>query len=131
MSLQRPTHLDVRQIRGRAFSEPLTIQYIVAAIGHYGGAVETVAREEETFCATAPASAQDARAREIMEGGIQLNAMRIFWTAEEVDPVSDTGPGDILIYPVDPVLGERWRVSVTQRWGTFSASIGVRQEVQP
>ena len=134
MSFQRPPHMDERQMRGRAFSEPLTIQYITADRNAYGEATESVARQAETLCATAPVTGTAAaRMREIMVGGIQLNAMRTFWTAEELDPVSDDGPGDILIYPVDPVdpaLGERWRVSFTQRWGTFSESIAVRQEGQ-
>ena len=125
MSLGRPTHLDERQMRGRAFSEPLTIQHTQAEFNVYGEDTESVEAESVTLCATAPPTAQDARVRQLMEGGVQLNAMRFFWTVETVHPVGDHGPGDILIFE-----GERWRVHSTQRWGAFSESIGVRQEGQ-
>ena len=126
MSLQRPTHLDVRQIRGRAFSEPLTIQHTQAEFNVYGEPSESVEAESVTLCATAPPTGrEDARVRVIMEGGVQLDAIRIFWTVETLHSVGDHGPGDILIFE-----GERWRVHGTQRWQGFSESIAVRQEGQ-
>ena len=106
MSLKRPTHLDERQMRGRAFSEPLTILHIEAEWNVYGEAQTSVEKRTETLCATAPPTGrEDARVRVVTEGGVQLDAIRIFWTVETLHPVGDHGSGDILIFPVDPVIG--------------------------
>ena len=121
--LRRPTHLSQRQVRGRAFSERVVIQHIIGEHNVFGEPSESVDREAETLCATAPASAgsnADARVREITEGGVLLEAIRYFWTVEDVHPVAyDEGPGDIMVY-----AGERWRVQSTQRWGGISVGCG-------
>ena len=124
--LRRPTHLSQRQVRGRAFSERVTIQHIIGEWNVYGQ-YSTATRETKTLCATAPpTTASDARVREITEGGILLEAIRFVWTVEELHSVSyDEGPGDIVIYQ-----GEKWRVQNTQRWGGFSESVVVRIEDQ-
>ena len=114
--LRRPTHLSQRQVRGRAFSERVTIQHIIGEHNVFGKPSTAIERETETLCATAPAAASssaDARVREITEGGVLLEAIRYFWTVEDVHPVAyDEGPGDILVY-----AGERWRVQSTQPLG--------------
>ena len=126
--LRRPTHLSQRQVRGRAFSERVTIQHIIGEHNVFGE--PSTARETETLCATAPASSgsnANARVRDITEGGVLLKAIRYFWTVEDVHPVAyDEGPGDIMVY-----AGERWRVQSTQRWGGVSESVAVRLEPGP
>ena len=118
LMLRRPVHLSQRQVRGRAFSERVTIQHVIGEHNVFGE-YSTATRETETLCATAPATgtgAADARVREITEGGVLLEAIRFFWLIEDVHSVAyDEGPGDILIY-----AGERWRVKSTQRWGGLS-----------
>ena len=124
MSLKRPPHLIKRTIQGRAFSEILTIIRVVGERDRYGEYHE-VETATETLCATAPMDSRDPRAREITEGGILLSAIRRFWTIEILPTVSEgNSAGDIVEY-----LGERWRVSESQRWGDFSESVG-RQEAQ-
>ena len=125
MSLKRPRHLTRRQSRGRAFNEPLTIIYIRGTRNDYGEYAET-RNEVRTYGATAPASRQDALVRTLLEGGIQLDALRLFWTAEDVDPVREgQGPGDIIVYE-----GTMYRVQNTQRWGGFSETMATREEGQ-
>ena len=79
-------------------------------------------------CATAPASPAHARVREIIEGGVQLDAIRMFWLAEDVTVQDDSAAqsaGDIIVY-----AGERYRARATQRWRRYSEAIGVRIEAQ-
>ena len=92
------------------------------------GELSVTETETEITCATHPPSSGDPRVREIMEGGIKLEAMRSFWTVEDLDPVR-YGPGGsagaVIVYE-----GERWRVSGTKRWYGFSEHLCVRIEDQ-
>ena len=126
MSLKRPAHLAARQIRGRAFSEPITILRTEGEFNVYGEYHESTT-SIVTKCATAPVTSTDARVRVLAEGGIALEAMRYFWTVEDVESVKEgESPGDIIEF-----VGEMWRVKDTQRWGSFSESLAVRIENQP
>ena len=126
MSLARPSHLVHRQVSGRAFGEEAQLLRVTGQRNDYWEYQEST-NQVDIMCATAPPTAGDPRVRVLMEGGVQLEAMRMFWTAENLEPVQeDGGAGDIVIY-----AGERWRIRSTQRWGGFSESIGVRQEGQP
>ena len=126
MSLRRPRHLVRRQIRGRAFSEPINLYRVDGERNNRGQLVETVGPAIPTKCATAPASGSDARVRELMEGGVDLGAMRNFWTVEDVNPAEEGGGrGDIIEF-----LNERYRVQSTQRWGGFSESLCILAEEQ-
>ncbi len=125
--LRRPQHLVRRQISGRVFSEPVTILRPQGSRNEFGEYNEIDTRME-TLCATAPASgvSQEAVLRELTEGGVQLDSIRVFWTVEDLNPVIEGyDSGDKLIY-----LGERYRVHLTQRWGGFSETIGKREEAQ-
>ena len=82
----------------------------------------------DTTCSTAPASSNNAdpRVRLLTEGGVQLDALRQFWTSEELTPaLAGSSAGDILIWG-----SQRWRVRSTGRWGSFSDTIGERMENQ-
>ena len=125
MSLKRPTHLAQRQVVGRAFSEKLTLIRTVGARNSFGEYTESE-QLIPTVCATAPASGNDARVRLLTEGGVQLDALRLFWTTQDLNPVvKDHSAGDIVEFD-----GERYRIKLTQRWGSFSESVGVREEGQ-
>ena len=128
MSIQRPLHLTRRQIRGRMFGESATLITVTTTFNAFGEPVQAESPAPLT-CATAPASEGGAggRVRELMEGGIALEAMRVFWTVETPRPVADDSAGDIIVFPVD---GERWRVHAVEPWGGFSECVGVRQEGQ-
>lgn len=126
MVITRPEHLQNRPIVGRFFSEPVQIITTTGTRNQYGEWTATEAAPVATVCATAPLSAGDARARDpIAEGGIRLSDMRLFWTAESIDPVTDASGETILVY-----AGERWRVSETQRWRGFSETLATRIETQ-
>ena len=123
--LNRQPHLQHRQVQGRAFSEPVQI---VRTGGHYvlGTYSETESTPTDTLCSTAPATANDARVRQLTEGGVQLEALRRFWTEQELTPaLAGTSTGDVLIWG-----GQRWRVRSTSAWGSFSDTIGERMENQ-
>ena len=127
MALKRPQHLVRRQISGRVFSEPVTIVRSQGSRNEFGEYVE-METMVDSLCATAPASgvSQEAILRELTEGGVQLDSIRVFWTVEDMNPVVEgDDSGDKLIY-----LGERYRVHLTQRWGGFSESICKREEGQ-
>ena len=127
MARQRPTHLVERQARGNAFGEAATLVRITGVRDEHG---EWAATETETAitCATAPASTEDARVRELMEGGVQLDEIRLFWTVETVTVQSDgaaPSQGDAIAF-----AGERYRAHSTKRWRGFSETVGVRIEAQ-
>lgn len=128
MSLKRPNHLAQRQVVGRAFSEKLTLVRTVGSRNVHGEYTE-VEQLFPTVCATAPipsGSAGDARVRLLTESGVQLDGLRIFWTTQDLNPVVEGhSAGDIVEFN-----SERYRIRLTQRWGSFSESIGVRQEAQ-
>ena len=64
--------------------------------------------------------------RVLIEGGVQLDAIRQFWTVEDIAVVDEGhSAGDLFAYE-----GERWRARATGRWGGFSDTIAVRQEGQ-
>lgn len=124
--LRRPVHIQQRSIRGRTFSERVTIIRTIGEFNVYGEYHEST-METETLCATATpiTLANPARLRVITEGGLVLSASRVFWTIETLEPVSDSSAGDILLY-----MGERWRVRETNRWFGFNESVAERQEGQ-
>ena len=130
MSIQRPQHLVRRQVQGRMFGEDATLVTVGTTVNDFGEPSSTETTADIT-CATAPASGQigDGRIRELAESGIALEAMRLFWVAEEPRPVADEeSAGDIIVWP--RVNGERFRVHSVEPWGGFSAVIGVREEGQ-
>lgn len=126
--LARPRHLVHRQIVGRQFSEEATVLRIAGSRDDHGEYSETET-STDILCATAPVNTvNNARVRMLMEGGVQLDSMRLFWTVEDLDPVVEGGgAGDIVVYPR---AGVRWRVHDTKRWDEFSESVVVRIEAQ-
>ena len=119
------TRVARRLAVSRYFGDTATL---VRVRGDYDdcGKVETTETETVIRCATAPATGDDARVRVVTEAGIQLDAMRRFWLADEVDPVSADGPGDIIVY-----ADERWRVHNVQRWGPGASEVlAIREEGQ-
>ena len=128
MSIQRPQHLVRRQVRGRTFGEDASLVTVGTTVNQFGEPASTETAADIT-CATAPASGNDARVRQLAEGGIALSAMRQFWMAEEPRPVEDEeSEGDIIVWP--RVNGERFRVRSVEPWGGFSAVVAVRIEGQ-
>lgn len=123
--IQRPAHLRQRQVRGRAFSTTASLVRTTGAYDANGEYAETEAAPVSITCSTVPVTAGDPRARLLTEGGVQLDAARIFWLSESVQPVTDDAAGDILVYD-----GERYRVKETQPWGPFWEVLGLRQEGQ-
>ena len=125
MSIQRPTHLVQRQAIGRAFGESAQLVTVTTSVNDFGEPTTTETSAAIT-CATAPPPGKDdARVRQLMEGGIALEAMRLFWTVETPRSVADDSAGDIIVFE-----GERFRVHSVAPWGGFSESVGVRQEGQ-
>ena len=125
MSIQRPTHLTNRQIRGRMFGEPATLLTVTTSVNDFGESADSEAPAPIT-CATAPPPGkEDARVRQLIEGGVALEAMRLFWTVETPRSVADDSAGDIIVFE-----GERFRVRSVAPWGGFSESVGVRLEGQ-
>ena len=123
MVIARP--LTNRQITGRAFGTPVTL---VQTSGSRDSTGRWTATETETTitAATAPPDRRDPRVRAITEGGIQLDALRRFFTTIEVRPAANAETsGDIIVY-----AGERWRIMQTAPWGDYFDSIAVRQEDQ-
>ena len=126
MAIQRPAHLTARQIRGRMFGESATLITVITSTNAFGEPAQADVSAPIT-CATAPPSGKDdPRVRQLIEGGIALEAMRLFWTVETPRSVAADSAGDIIVY-----AGERWRVRSVAPWGGFSEVVGVRQEGQP
>lgn len=125
MSIQRPQHLVRRQVRGRMFGESAQLVTVRTTVNQFGEPSSTETTAAIT-CATAPPSAGDPRVRMIAEGGIALEAMRLFWMAEQPRPVADEeSVGDIIVYS-----GERFRVHSVEPWGGFNSIVAVRIEGQ-
>ena len=119
--LQRPRHLDRRQVQGRAFSEPLQIRRITTTFNDYGEHQDAFT-SFDTVCASHPIDL----IREKTRGGVEPKGEIVFYTIEDLRPVDErSSSGDIVIYK-----GERYRIVSTKRWGSFSASVGERQENQ-
>ena len=125
MARVRPRHLRDRRITGQAFGERATLIRTATARNSYGESTETEASGVDVACATAPVEAGTPRARAITEGGIRLDATRLFWLLDAVEPVGNASAGDLIVYG-----GERYRVSESQPWGHFWEVLGVRQEGQ-
>ena len=124
---ERPAHLQRRQITGEAFGEPATLLRTTGSVNEHGEYTEAEAPPEAITCATAPGTTlSEVRARQLTESGVQLDAARLFWSAERLDPVTNDAGGDIIVYK-----GERFRVHSSQPWGDFWEAVGVRQEGQP
>ena len=123
--MARPAALTRRQVTGRAFAEAVTLIRTTGTRDATGRWAETET-ETEIRAATYPPDRRDPRIRELTEGGVQLNALRRFFTAEEVRAAANDTSGDIIVYG-----GERWRVRLTAPWGRYFDSIAVRQEDQP
>ena len=125
MAITRPAHLTRRQIGGRAFGERADLIRTVGMRNEYGE-FESTETSTPIDCATSPPERRDDRVRVLTEGGVQLDALRAFWTVEDViTSVDDTNPGDIILF-----ANERWRARMTERWGGFSDTLGVRIEGQ-
>ena len=117
VSLQRPTHLTNRQIRGRAFGEAATLVTVTTTVNDFGEPVQAEV-EAAITCATAPPpGVNDSRIRQLQEAGIALSAMRMFWTVEQPRPVANDSAGDIIVYG-----GERFRVHSVAPWGRVLGS---------
>ena len=115
-----------RQVTGRAFSEPATIINGGGAYDDTGRWQPGAETRTDIRCATAPPERSDPRVRELTEGGVQLDALRRFFTIDDLQPASnETTSGDFIEYE-----GERWRVDRTGRWGGLSDSLAVRVEDQ-
>lgn len=136
---QRPTHLEGRQVGGDAFGEPVRLYFPTSTRQAYGRFEETDGPPTDTLCATQPGTTLAAgRQRELMEGGVQLNAARVFYLAERLEPVTADGPGSILLYPVevnddgtvDTTAAARWRARSVEPWGGFFEVVAIRQEGQ-
>lgn len=139
MALPRPRHLVHRAMRGRAFSERITILRPNADRNSYREYSERSYNEIETYAATAPASSSSGLVRRLLEGGVDLEGARIFWTVEELNPVIEgVHAGDQVLWhetrdPDSPLFGappEQYRVEATARWGGFSESVCTRREGQ-
>ena len=127
MSIQRPAHLAHRQSIGRAFGELATLITVTTTCNDFGEPEHAEAPAPIT-CATAPPTTRDnPRVRQLLEGGVALEAMRMFWTVEQPRSVADDSVGDIIVFPVG---GERWRVHSVGPWGRGSECVGVRIEGQ-
>ena len=125
MAITRPAHLIRRQIGGRAFGERADLIRTVGMRNEYGE-FESTETSTPIDCATSPPERRDDRVRVLTEGGVQLDALRAFWTVEDVlTSLDDTNPGDIILF-----ANERWRARMTARWGGFSDTLGVRVEGQ-
>ena len=123
MAITRPAHLTRRQIGGRAFGERADLIRTVGMRNEYGE-FESTETSTPIDCATSPPERRDDRVRVLTGGGVQLDALRAFWTVEDViTSVDDTNPGDIILF-----ANERWRARMTARWGGFSDTLGVRAE---
>lgn len=128
--IDRPAHLAARPVTGRLHNQPLTIITPTTTRDSTGRGTVTEA-QRTTSGATAPPSQRAARVRELMEGGVQLNAMRHFWVTVPVNPVLDPhgetpgSPGDLILWD-----GQRWRVDSAQDWGRFTQVLAVREEGQ-
>ena len=127
--LERPTHLSTRQIQGRAFSELAALIRTTGMFNQYGEFTDTETQSDIITSSQPVTTGNDARVRELTEGGVQLNSLRIFYTVEDLNPVTEgESSGDIIVYP--RANGERYRVMGTKRWPGYSESIGQRMEAQ-
>ena len=70
----------------------------------------------------------------LTDGGVRLDALRIFWLVDEVTVARDPDPaddndegslGDIIIWSE-----QRWRASEARIWDGFTEVLAVRQEGQ-
>ena len=122
---QRPSHLAVRQTDGFAFGDSAQIERKTGQRNSAGRWVENAAILIDIGCSTAPV--QDVgRQRRLEEGGIRLNAARMFWTSKLVIAQTDDNQGDIIIYKE-----ERWQVHEVETWdGSLYESMAVRVEGQ-
>ena len=68
----------------------------------------------------------DGLIRRLLEGGVQLDATRLFFTVEDLVPTDGDTAGDFLLY-----RGQRWRVRQSQRFAHYSESLCVRVEDDP
>ena len=126
-----PAHSPGLAVAGSAFEETAEI---VRIGGSWADGVFTDAEADPVAVrvVTSPVTgaAGDARVRVLTEGGIQLDALRVFWLpVEVVSQRSGGGPessGDLILY-----RGERWRASDVQRWlPDFFEVLAVREEGQ-
>ena len=120
--LDRPDHLDTRQVSGRTFSEEIQLYRSTGTRNEHGEWTDSET-SEEIKASVAPPNAGDSRVRELMQGGVDLSDMRLFWTATELQPQTDNSAGDVLLYK-----NERFRVMKVSSWGTFTEALAVRQE---
>ena len=123
----RPAHLRTRATQGSSFGQAAQL---IRPTGHRDSTGVWVPDAETALditLATLPAvTLNEQRRRELTEGGIQLDAGRVFWTATEIRPVSATSAGDIIVY-----AGERYRLRTVDVWSSdLWEAIGVRQENQ-
>lgn len=125
--LNRPKHLLQRPITGCAFGEDAVL--VRTRAGHrnrYGEWIPGPVERIDIRLASVPVSGNargDGLIRRLVEGGVQLDASRLFWTTEVLYPVSRGGTGDVIEY-----RGQKWQVRQTQRWHDYSESLGERVE---
>lgn len=136
--MARPVHLQRRRIRrfgkGKVGNGVVRLLRDAGAYDDDGKWVDMPETPRDIRANTQPfVSAKDSgRARELVEAGVQLDAARLFWTEEPLQPVvpadenGDGGSaGDVLVWD-----NQRWRIRSTLRWSYYSESIGVREECQ-
>lgn len=112
--MRRPGYTRSRAIKRSFFSEKLTIR---REEGRRVQGIWSLANSDtETTGSTAPPDAGDARVRRVLEeqGGLRLEAMRLFWTVEALDGPSGTSRGDLVIWD-----GQLWRVVNSRPYGDF------------
>ena len=125
--MNRPAHLQKRQITRTFAEDGRLLRPAAGTRNEYGEWSDGTYAESDVKLSTVPVTQLGmARRRQVTEAGIRLDASRVFWTAETVHVAEEYTAGDLIEYE-----GERWRVSIVQRWGHFFDAIGVREEPQP
>lgn len=134
MGHQRESHFDARTVAD-TWAEAAVIVRTGGDIDDNGYWVETETRSD-VMLTTAPPPREDSRVRQLIEGGVLLEALRLFWTIDEVSPATDITAdedGDIEGGSAGDIIewgGERWRVQMTDRWDGMSETMAVRIEGQ-
>ena len=100
----------------------------IARLGHRDehGEWRTTETETPIEAVTAPAGGRaGGRIRELTEAGVQLEAIRQFWTTSDLTPADENTAGDHIMWG-----GERWQIEGVDRWGDFLEATAVRREQQ-
>lgn len=118
------TSLD-RVLSGALFGEDVVLIRHGAVIRNKHGEATQAKTETAIRAATEPLSRTDSRVAALIDGGIRLQDAREFFTFESIDVAAQ----EQVRYPA--VGGETFTAHSTARYPRFSATIFVRDEVQP